>query len=486
MIALDVSRLLSRAVSATPSGIDRVELAYARHLIAAPRPHCFTALNALGRIGALPASETRQFIAALASAWRDGAWSPDRRRIAAQARRLRRQALLGERALHEAMAGADHERIYLLVSHHHLERWRAIARLKADTGARFVCFIHDLIPLDDPGYTRPSQTRRHRRRIATTAALADAVIVNSQATRAALLRHLGGERSIPVAVAPLGIDLVDLPPAQPAEPPYFICLGTVEARKNHGLLLDLWGRLAAERGERTPRLVLVGQRGWGSEVVARRLAEGPLAIAEQQDMPDRHAARLLHGARALLLPSFAEGFGLPVAEALALGVPVICSALSALHETGGAVPEYLDPADAGAWHEAIVDYLTDSPRRQAQLARLAAWQPPRWDDHFAIVDQVISDLAHRAEPRLACPKSDAYRQAMDYRDRIVIDPSIRLGKPCVRGTRITVGDVLDYLASGMREDELLGDFPQLTGEDIRACLAYAAERERRIVSIPAG
>jgi uncharacterized protein (DUF433 family) len=75
---------------------------------------------------------------------------------------------------------------------------------------------------------------------------------------------------------------------------------------------------------------------------------------------------------------------------------------------------------------------------------------------------------------------------MDYRERIVIDPAIRFGKPCVRGTRISVGDVLDYLASGMREEEILADFPQLTSDDIRACLAYAAERERRVVSVSAG
>lgn len=73
---------------------------------------------------------------------------------------------------------------------------------------------------------------------------------------------------------------------------------------------------------------------------------------------------------------------------------------------------------------------------------------------------------------------------MDYRDRIVIDPEVRFGKPCVRGTRITVGDVLSYLASGMTEQELLADFPQLTGDDIRACLAFAAERERRLMSVP--
>ena len=70
-------------------------------------------------------------------------------------------------------------------------------------------------------------------------------------------------------------------------------------------------------------------------------------------------------------------------------------------------------------------------------------------------------------------------------DRISIDPNGRFGKPCVRGTRITVGDILGYLAGGMLEAELLADFPQLTQDDIRACLTYAAERERRTIGIPA-
>ena len=74
---------------------------------------------------------------------------------------------------------------------------------------------------------------------------------------------------------------------------------------------------------------------------------------------------------------------------------------------------------------------------------------------------------------------------MDYLSRITIDPEVRFGKPCVRGTRLTVGDVLSYLASGMTEDEILVDFPQLTRDDIRACLAFAAYRERSILGIPA-
>jgi uncharacterized protein (DUF433 family) len=73
---------------------------------------------------------------------------------------------------------------------------------------------------------------------------------------------------------------------------------------------------------------------------------------------------------------------------------------------------------------------------------------------------------------------------MDYRDRIVVDPQVRFGKPTVKGTRITIGDLLSYLAGGMSEDEILTDFPQLSREDIRACLAFSAERERRLSSIP--
>jgi uncharacterized protein (DUF433 family) len=69
---------------------------------------------------------------------------------------------------------------------------------------------------------------------------------------------------------------------------------------------------------------------------------------------------------------------------------------------------------------------------------------------------------------------------MDYTKLITIDPGRRSGKPCVRDTRITVSDVLDYLASGMNEDEIVGDFPELSHDDIRACLAFAADRERRL------
>jgi len=73
---------------------------------------------------------------------------------------------------------------------------------------------------------------------------------------------------------------------------------------------------------------------------------------------------------------------------------------------------------------------------------------------------------------------------MNYRDRITIEPGKRSGKPCIRGMRITVSDVLDYLASGMKEEQILAELPDLEKEDIHAALAFAAERERRLMSLP--
>ncbi|HZA29572.1 MAG TPA: DUF433 domain-containing protein [Gammaproteobacteria bacterium] len=73
---------------------------------------------------------------------------------------------------------------------------------------------------------------------------------------------------------------------------------------------------------------------------------------------------------------------------------------------------------------------------------------------------------------------------MSYLDRISIDPAVRSGKPCIRGLRITVYDILQYLASGMSQEEILADFPDLTADDIRAALAFAADRERRLFSAP--
>jgi uncharacterized protein (DUF433 family) len=107
-------------------------------------------------------------------------------------------------------------------------------------------------------------------------------------------------------------------------------------------------------------------------------------------------------------------------------------------------------------------------------AFLTGWMAPGWASVIAVTMMVSVD---ETQPR-------HYPRRMDYRERITIEPDKRGGKPCIRGLRITVYDVLDYLASGMSHEEILRDFPDLTEEDLRACLVFAAERERRLVALP--
>ena len=401
VILFDLSRLISRAGRETPTGIDRVELAYAEHVIGGTAPLCFTVLTASGRFGLLPRAAAEDYIQTVAGTWRGQVGSPRQTGPAKRlARRLRLEALLrGERALQAKLRTQVDKPVYLLVSHHHLEKRRVIARLKRQGDACFVCLIHDLIPIEFPEYALPGQDDKHRRRIATAAALADAVIVNSLVTRDAFRPYLARAGRAPaVLVAPFGVDLPSVPAqgTPPVKPPYFVCVSTIEARKNHLLLLNLWRQLADELRDAAPRLVLIGQRGWETENAIDMLERCPALrgiVVEFNNLPDGEVARLLKGAQALLLPSFAEGFGFPLVEALALGVPVLCSDLAALRENGGTVPEYFNPLDGLGWRAAVTDYsLPASPRRQAQLSRMTNWRPTSWNDHFASIDALIAEI----------------------------------------------------------------------------------------------
>jgi glycosyltransferase involved in cell wall biosynthesis len=196
--------------------------------------------------------------------------------------------------------------------------------------------------------------------------------------------------------------------------PYFVVLGTIEPRKNHLLLLNLWTRLASVVAE-PPRLLVIGARGWENEQVVDLLERSRRLrglVEEHNGLSDAEVGALLCDARALLLPSFAEGFGLPLAEALASGIPVICSDIPVFREVGRDAPEYHDPLDLQGWSQAVVEYSRpDSMRRASQMQRLAQWRAPCWNDHFSAVEQLLGDLETRrpTRPALASEGSEASR-----------------------------------------------------------------------------
>ena len=391
-LILDLSRTLSRATHPVPTGIDRVEMAYARWLIEHEAAALsFAACHPLGRVGTLPYAPTVAMLNDVAARWAGDAGAPDTEAITRTTRSLRNRLLLrGDLPTGSRLRPRRKDAAYLLMSHHHLDRSAIVDVAARRRNAALIVLVHDLIPLEFPEYARPKEPARHARRMETVAQLADGIVVNSDATGLALrpwLQRAG--RDVPVLTALLGADVpvraVENPSPHPH--PYFVLIGTIEPRKNHLLLLHLWRRLVAELGPATPHLVLIGRRGWENEqivdLIERCDALQPV-LAEYGDLSDAQTQAWVRGACAVLLPSFAEGYGLPVAEALAQGVPVLCSDLPALREVGGEVPEYLDPLDGLGWRQAILDYAApNSPRRQAQLGRLAGWAPPSWNRHVA-------------------------------------------------------------------------------------------------------
>lgn len=362
--------------------MERVELAYARHVAARPGG-VFCGSDAFGRFGLIP----RDDVAALLAPGADRA---------GLARGIQRRLVLGgqRRLLEEAgRPGA----IFSIVSHHGLHRRGAIARLR-QAGARFVPAVHDIIPLQYPQSTRWLQRRLSHARMRVVGHEADSVLLFSQSVRGALQAWLAGQGlSMPPAlVAPLGLDLPRAGAALAGAAlagaaPYFICIATIERRKNHRMLLDVWRRMGAA----APRLILVGRRSFGAGEALALLDSGALGdrVEERGHASDGELAGLLAGAQALLLPTLAEGFGIPVIEALAAGVPVLCSDIAVLREVGGAAPEYLPPGDPAAWAAMIAAYaMPDSRARAAQMARLAGWAPPSWAGHFVAVERFLAGL----------------------------------------------------------------------------------------------
>ena len=409
-ILFDATRLFMRASRTSPTGIDRVTMAYGRWLLSRPDvetiPVCslggvVTTLSsaAFRRVlGAQPSEPTgakddwRRLVKALSS---QGGDAPALRLTAAKTSQETRPARYFRFGLGLAanwrptrdVAGAT----YLNVSHFGLEQPRLLERLES-RGVRSVAMVHDLIPIAHPEYCSPSASGWHLARIQAILDHAHLVIANSKSTAEDLddFAARTGRRTPPISVAPLGLEpsFHVAPEHGLGERPYFVCVGTIEPRKNVTLLLTLWRRLAERMGDATPPLVLAGQRGWETEAIVDHLERSPPVrrfVHEINGLGDRDLAQLIAGATALLSPSFMEGFNLPVAEALAMGTPVIASDIP-VHRELAPTARLIDPLDGTAWLEAIEEAARRHPARAVPAQSRAAFG---WPEHFALVGRAL-------------------------------------------------------------------------------------------------
>lgn len=380
-LLIDVTRLLARFMAGRlPTGVDRVGLAYVAHY-----GHRARAVVRWGGQGfeLSPNASERLFRRLLCPTERGARGT---RAIVAGGIRaaLGRPGRPGRLLINTGHSGLEHP---------------GYARILAQQRGNLLFLIHDLVPVSHPEYCRPGEGQRHRTRVDNMLSLASGIVTNSEATLADLRAYAADTgRSLPPVVAALlasGLRAIE-PGPRPVEGPYFVILSTIEPRKNHWLLLHVWRHIVEDLGAAAPRLVVIGQRGWECENVVDMLERcEPLqgVVIEHSGCSDEELVTYLHHAQALLFPSFAEGYGMPLVEALSLGVPVIASDLPVFEEIAGDVPEYIDPLDGRRWREVIEAYSSPgSAARAAQRERIKRFEVPAWASHFAKVDAFIEQI----------------------------------------------------------------------------------------------
>jgi glycosyltransferase involved in cell wall biosynthesis len=385
-VFIDISRLLRRALRGRlPTGVDRVCLAY----VGRCGEHA-QAVLLMGRVRRVLAyCESQALFALLLAPPPDLAFRMARVMASACMPPWPAQQVGGKLGFYLGHSGVEGP---------------GFAQWLVATGQKPVYFVHDLIPITHPEYCRAGEQALHVRRMQTMLRTGAALIGNSQFTLD-VMADFARSQGLPMppavvaklAPAPLPTGAHAQQMGRPLSQPYFVMLGTIEPRKNHLMLLKVWRELVQRLGDACPHLVVIGQRGWECENVLDMLerceAIRPF-VHEVAACPDAELAAYLQHAQALLFPSFVEGYGMPLVEALMLGTPVVASNISVFREIAGDVPDFLNPVDGLGWGQAVLDYTeTAGARRAAQLQRLQGFSVPTWEQHFAQVDYLLGQLA---------------------------------------------------------------------------------------------
>lgn len=256
-----------------------------------------------------------------------------------------------------------------------------------------IFFVHDLIPIAYPEYCSPGEDIRLKDKLDYILKYGQGIITNSQATLDEVKNYTS--LKVPATVAKLATSIkVPQTTKRPINKPYFVMLSTIEARKNHLLILQIFRNIAKKDPQNTPHLCIIGKRGWEAEQVFDLLDRCPILknhVIEINNCQDQELSNYIQHAQALLFPSFAEGYGLPLIEALQLNTPVIASNLDVFKEIADDIPEYIDPLDGITWQKTILAY-SETENISVQKNKIQKFTPPSWQEHFQEVDKFLKSI----------------------------------------------------------------------------------------------
>ena len=264
-----------------------------------------------------------------------------------------------------------------------------------------VFLVHDAIPFELPELVSLRSVAIHNRILRTAAERARAIIVPTVSAGRSVSAELARFGAPTISVHPINLPISDifrLP--QIADPdfayhPYFLVCGAIEARKNPYLLLNVWRELVVKLGEAAPRLIFAGRMGHGGgdvidQIYRSRILKNHVFFAS--DLSTSSLARLMKGARALLMPSFAEGFGLPPLEALSLGTPAVVSDIPAHRDAIRDYGVFLNSTDGPGWRTQIEAMVNDSPAYLDLKRHIATLKSKTWSEYMQEVEAILENI----------------------------------------------------------------------------------------------
>jgi len=394
---LDITRTISRVGRGYPTGIDRVERAYIREflqrfpdaLFLAKLTNDFIVIDGL----AMAAFVDADFGAKLNGPI--GLHDAPRLKLPKTQRRarafLRKKAkwhfrqTFGVTVLAKNLPnGFD----YTNVGHSNLDTG-FLSLLKPAGCTKTRIMIHDMIPLDFPQYCKPDTPQRFNKKMQAVAAVVDQVICNSEYTRSRVQEYFQGwPNSAAYTVANLAVEPhFKCDGKTKSTPASFVVLGTIEPRKNHDFLLDVWNDLSGMLSEKDmPILHIIGKRGWENTSFFERLERFPMygtKIIEHNALNDKDLNAALSAAHALLFPSFAEGYGLPALEAIAAGIPVLCSDIPVFNELLKGVACLVSTDESIKWAAKVIEISKENATFDSKYSlNEQKFIIPRWSTHF--------------------------------------------------------------------------------------------------------
>lgn len=366
-VLFDISRLLRSRKRAFATGVDRIDLAIGLNLSERFGANCQFVHSGTCGVSLLPSAQGKAVLDFLDAKWnrQETSTLP----CAAEARLFIALAL-GLRSLRRNHSFVGSDTTYVVASHSGLgRRSGGMLRLDPQKKMRRIIYLHDIIPLEFPEYQRQNTDAAFRSYLNELLDTPTKIACNSDDT-ANRIRSLAKQQNWHVEdFSVLRPEIVsDHHPVSPPraevqkflseERPFFTVVGTIEPRKNHLLLLHIWREITA--ADSPPRLCIIGKRGWENASVLNMLDRCEVireSVTEFGDLADHEVQMLIKASKALLFPSFAEGLGIPLLEAAALGVDCIVSDIPVFREIAPHGTVFLDPLDGPGWKRAIYSQL---------------------------------------------------------------------------------------------------------------------------------